>query len=781
MGNLIKLTDKGFIREHPFGNPVDFPASGDENNNAFIYPGDELTMWFKVTLPDDVSAAAIGHIFFQSARASIIAQKPQVFSEVFSKVFKSTRSFTLDSFVTAFNNSNAPIQPWGADGYAPNLHLAQDRGFILPAGDFHRQIKIFTQHTASTSSWDYWFYFPILFRWEEWISLSGVSDDFFNLAQLQEGKNNWWYHYFVANVWRIVSRLEINCLILGEQTVIRCDLNLTPSGQGGVKTYSSNADYINKSIKTASIGGTPSDSPAFIYGNKDTRIIAEFEKDHAWDSGERNQISGLVWIEPYQGAGVTARTRGSSSYAATTESVFKGLGIAATDNDGLQVGNTGSWVVFDSSGTGAKVVLNATSISRLQIFAVLDYTRLAVVYPGVTKFTIYTRLYNNMKRNAGVNDNTRNGEELRLDVTMINPPTSNALCEPKQPPCPFNLTVFADLVDSDDLKNDKSDFLAYGDPSVADIFFVLGKMTDCATPAGGAIGGSPPEGDFNDDFSDDFFNDENILTPATIPQTFEEFIDGFTGTLTMGDCVPMNITLLNAVTDQQWGKYFPFGKSHDFLGNNFIDDYGKKYTGLLLEWRKVMQQYGEGNYQIYIVKVDVFGNAKVECDPRTFCLKNYHCNFANGTVRIEVTNEGFRGLFFDPENPVDYAGGWYGQYRLKGVLKYKQSDYTDEYNQYGDSKRNAYKPVIDEQTPKFILALKPVPGWMDFILSTTVLQGDEILITDYNINNRHPLTQIPVKKDGSYQPRDTNLSSPLADVRIDMAHGSNRMRRRNSR
>lgn len=782
MGQIIKLTGNSFLREHPFGNPVDFPAPVDEYINAFIYPGDELVMWHKVTLPDDVSASAIGDIFFQSARMSIMAQKPQVFSEEFNVVFKSTRGFTLDSFITTFNNSNAPYQLWGADGYAPNLHFTQDRSFKLPLSDFRRQIKIFTRHTSSTDQWEYWFYFPILFRWEEWISLLGVSDDFFNLAQMQEGKNHWWYHYFITNVWRIISRLEINCTILGVQTIIRSDLNLTEPAAGRVKNYSSNNDWINKSIKLAAIGGTPSNSPAFIYGNKDTRIIAEFQKVLSWEAGERNQMSGVMWIEPYQGSGVTARTRGSSLYqAAGGETVFKGLSTGASDVDGLQMfNNAASYVVFNANGNGAALVLNQTATSVLTLFGVIDYTRLASVYPGVTKFTIYARLYNSMKREAGVDDNTRDGEELRLDVTLINPPASNAICEKREPDCPFNLTVFADLNDADELKNDRSDFLAYGDASVSDIIFVIGKKTDCATPSGSPLHGNPPEGDFNSDFSDDFYNDENSITPQTIAATFQNFIGGFTGTLTMGDCVPMNITLLNAVTDQQWGKYFAFGKSHDFLNNDFIDDYGKKYTGLLLEWRKVLQQYGAGSYQIFIIKVDVFGNAKVECDPRTFCLKNYHCNFSNGTVRIEVTNEGLRGLFFDPDNLVDYAGGWYSQYRLRGVFKYKNSEYADEYNQYGDSKHNVYKPVTDEQSPKFALAIKPVPGWMDFILSTNVLQGDEILITDYNINNRHPFIKIPVKKDGGYQPRDTNLRSPLADVKIDMAYGRNNLRKRNS-
>jgi hypothetical protein len=104
-----------------------------------------------------------------------------------------------------------------------------------------------------------------------------------------------------------------------------------------------------------------------------------------------------------------------------------------------------------------------------------------------------------------------------------------------------------------------------------------------------------------------------------------------------------------------------------------------------------------------------------------------------------------------------------------------------EYNQYGDNTINAFRPIINEQQPKYLLQIRPIPGWMDFVLSTNVLQADEIKITDFNMGNRsHPLVRVPVMNDGDYTPRDNNLANVNSDVEITFAYGQNNLRRRNS-
>ena len=88
------------------------------------------------------------------------------------------------------------------------------------------------------------------------------------------------------------------------------------------------------------------------------------------------------------------------------------------------------------------------------------------------------------------------------------------------------------------------------------------------------------------------------------------------------------------------------------------------------------------------------------------------------------------------------------------------------------------KPIINEQSPKFSLELKPIPGWLDFYLSTNVLQADSIQITDYNPLNRHTLVQIPVINDGEYTPKNNNGLDPLSAVTLEFAYAQNNLRSR---
>lgn len=725
---LIKLTNKSFLREHPFVNPIDAPFPVQAH--SFIFPGDELVMYHKISLPTDASTPLMNDIKFISAKVSVIAQKPNVFSEEFSREFTATRNFELDSFITSFNNINARVIPWGTDGYAPNLTVKQDRNFLLPSADFRREVNFFTKHTAGTAIWDYWFYFPILFRWEYWISLLNADNDFYDASLPQDGLNNWWYRYFNDVIlpfgWKIKSRLDLTVLINGVSNVIRAELDLTPNA-GDVNDYNSNADYTQKSIKTSKVGGTLSNTPCFVNGNENTIVVGALRHVLPWEVDEQANIGGLNWIEPFEGAGVTARTRGSSYYQITPESVFMGLGLSATDDDNIGITNeAGLFVVYNPSGTGALTLFESGTPEVIKVVSIIDYNKLKLVYPGVTKFTLYTRIYNSLDVNPLADPallKSRKGEEIKQDAIYITGVSQQTICSQRPPQCPFVLNVYGDAIDSSEIKNDKSDFYYYGDATVESIVMTLQK------------------------------NDSAC-----------------------GDMAYADVKIIN---DNSIGKYFSFGTNPDFSGVSFIDDYGKKYTGVFVEWRKVLAAYGVGKYRMLITKTDVFGTITTAYDQREFCLHNYDCRIIDKTVKIEIYNQGLRGVFGE-DAQVDYAGGWKGEIRLKGLLKFKSSAYVKEYNQYGDSSFNALKPIVNEQQPKFQLAIRPIPGWMDWILSTNVLQADEILVTDYNLRNRQPFTKVPLMIDGDYTPRDSNLGNAHADVEIEMAFGRNNLRKRNS-
>lgn len=320
---------------------------------------------------------------------------------------------------------------------------------------------------------------------------------------------------------------------------------------------------------------------------------------------------------------------------------------------------------------------------------------------------------------------TRMGEEITRSgviIPSVDPVIPVAFCEDNSE-CIFPLPVLADPDDPNNkLTNDKSEFYFYGNAAISSIAMTIQKAT-------------------NGIFSD-------IVT----------LIDG------------------------SYGQFFAYGNSPDFLLNPFTDDYGKKYTGIFLDWLLVYNDFGAGNYRMKIQQTDIFSGVTTSYSGSKYCLKKYNCHFTEGTIRIETLNQGWRGTLNDLTNQIYYPShpyGWNGMIRLKGKFKQLEPGYNKEYNEYGDGDNNAYKPIIDEQVPKYKLQIKPVPGWLDWYISTNVLQADRILITDYNSKSRHSFIQVPVK-DGVLKLVNEEYKNPLAVIEIEFALGQNNLRRRNS-
>lgn len=317
---------------------------------------------------------------------------------------------------------------------------------------------------------------------------------------------------------------------------------------------------------------------------------------------------------------------------------------------------------------------------------------------------------------------TRMGEEITRSaviIPVVNPVVPVAFCEDNSD-CVYSLPVLADPADpTNSMNNDKSEFYFYGNAAITAIAMTLQKAEN---------------GIFTD-----------------------------------------KITLI----DGSYGQFVEYGKSPDFLGNAFTDDYGKKYTGVFLDWLLVFNDFGAGNYRMKVQQTDIFSGVTTLYSKAQYCLKKYNCHFTEGTIRVETLNQGLRGTLDDLTAQIDYSTGWNGQIRLKGIFKQLEPGFNKEYNQYGDGDNNAYRPIIDEQVPKYKLQIKPVPGWIDWYMSTNVLQADRILITDYNSKSRHSFIRVPVK-DGVMKLLNEEYKNPLAVIEIEFVLGQNNLRRRNS-
>src|ERR1035437_3259718 len=295
--SVLKLYNTITLREQPDLSPI--ADASFEKCHSFIYPGDEIVICTK--LKNGINAMVGGNLFggnfngvvFQSVKCSIIAKKPNIFSEEFDSTFAATRSFELDSFTVPLNNSTAPFVPWPAlGGYGPNINFTQDRNWQLPSGDFKRQINFFTKtilngFTGHVDYFEYNFWFPIIFREEYWLALQAADNDFYDTAQPQNGKNQKWLRYHNLSIlpfgWQIHAKFELKYTKFGVQNSIISEYNLSNEATG-IQDYNSNTDYTTKSIKTCKVGGTPSNTPvAPVFGTENTSVFSYFTKVASWE------------------------------------------------------------------------------------------------------------------------------------------------------------------------------------------------------------------------------------------------------------------------------------------------------------------------------------------------------------------------------------------------------------------------------------------------------------------------------------------------------------------
>lgn len=401
--STIKVYNKILLREHPDLSPV--ADATFEKGHSFIFPGDELVMTADFDSETDIGANAAG-INFTAVKMSIIAKKPNVFSSEFSREFAATRWFELDSVTVPLDSSNAPIIPWGSDGYAPNLNFTSDRNWALPLADFRRQIKAFTTHVGGTNNWKYSFWFPLIFDERYWLALLNADNDFYDTGEPQNGKNQKWLRYHDTSVlpfgWLIKYRIELTYNYIGVSTpearvawltnTLVSEWNLS-NEQTGIQDYESNPDFDSLEIKTGRVGDTPT-TDRYVFGTENTSCFAYFTKQTAWDVGEKDNLSAVFRIRPTEG-GDRLGSRASSQYPITADVVWTNVNNNLQTDTAVDIHtDTSDNIVLDNHGSGVLIDFDPLDDKNIIVQAEIDYTKLAAIFPGVTNFTIYCRLYN---------------------------------------------------------------------------------------------------------------------------------------------------------------------------------------------------------------------------------------------------------------------------------------------------------------------------------------------------------------------------------------------------
>ena len=187
--------------------------------------------------------------------------------------------------------------------------------------------------------------------------------------------------------------------------------------------------------------------------------------------------------------------------------------------------------------------------------------------------------------------------------------------------------------------------------------------------------------------------------------------------------------------DNTFGRYSPQGFLSEANGYTYFQSL---YIGFKLEWINVLSTFGPGNYKI---KKKIVGDGEhpektsEECSC-LFELCHYSDAMANETVRIETTQNGNT-----ISGGLEYLGvNWKEQIRIPGFFGNKQRRL--EQDNYVDRNRNTTQ-IQDTLVHEFTLEPYFWPHCLRDQIDS-ILLANEILISDYNIQNTDNLKNISV-------------------------------------
>lgn len=185
-----------------------------------------------------------------------------------------------------------------------------------------------------------------------------------------------------------------------------------------------------------------------------------------------------------------------------------------------------------------------------------------------------------------------------------------------------------------------------------------------------------------------------------------------------------------SLNDGTFGALFDFG--------SFVNEPLQK--GYQLQWRKVLDEAGEGCYKIKTVISEIgYEVVNYSC---CYELKHFSVETANNTVRLESVRTDF-----DNETGINYLGTfWISDFRLMGKFGYEEFEYEQTFivdeNNANTLNRSTLKGKykLNTQLLDYDCQLKPIINYY--------LQSDNIYVSDYNEDNhRWDYKRVPVTLD----------------------------------
>lgn len=201
------------------------------------------------------------------------------------------------------------------------------------------------------------------------------------------------------------------------------------------------------------------------------------------------------------------------------------------------------------------------------------------------------------------------------------------------------------------------------------------------------------------------------------------------------------------INNGTYGLYFGFG----FFDEN-ID-----LKGCLIQWKKVLEEIGEGNFQI-IKRVSIAG-VEVEFPSLVFTLRQYTTKLADKTTRIDVVMNGRL-----QKTGVDFTGlGWKHSLRVPGFFGRREPQFEEDniVNRQFEKRQISMK-----QTNEFKFQTNLIPSCVTNEIIDFMLFSNDIYFNDYNLNNHsYDFVKFGVKFSGN---EGTDYNSQRRKARLNL-------------
>ena len=523
---------------------------------------------------------------------SIDASEGVKIKQVESKlVLRDSNAIEQDIELESFSFSTENAQIVG--GKAQNINFSQDTVFKIPDDEIRQKIRMFRDDTLDVGDDLYYIYrYPFMHRWEYWVALLGITTPPEDVfdAALPNDGLNQLWNR-LANVTTWGVHYDVTLTV--EQNGETAEQTFTAEIADSID-YEGNPDWTSQSIISIDQNtALPVESGGikYVYGYEDIEIKAQSSKTTGAVPSSGNVVMA-VWIETYEAGGVDDIRRITSLYPLSEKSWFKSV---------------------DGSGLTEVTKIGNTLIGR----ALLDHTKL----PSNEKFTVYARIYpffdgsfKQFEDNEGGNDfefeDNAGGAGYQLEDNAGGGGPTLALG-----------TVW------------KQDFVMIQEnpietpSSITEIQQQLPNKCCFQMPVFA-----------EESFTNELFNDIRSEMFAWA-QTFVSALI----TLEKFDGTWNHVADLN---DDTLGTFYPFGF--------FITLYKENAIRYELDWSKVLDVHGAGNYRIKCVGTDINAN-DTERLSLDYCLKQYRADLIDGTVRFDYWNNGNIGNIDDDKKKKDFG------------------------------------------------------------------------------------------------------------------------------